>query len=326
MPYRLHGKYASQAQYRQYYVDHPDENPSRPVSPDQMAPESSSPQSPQDTNTLLASILARLEAIESRDQTSNSSSSTSGTTPAPFGGPLTSNPAAGESVESQFPTIAPEVLQQIREHSFKPQDLYKLDPLARDSERTKLKVIDDTLVSTTDRSTKEYPTFQSLARPLSIYFSILLAYAHQSRNAQLPSLMRNTFRYNAQLVTLYSEYQWSSVLVFHHEYMLERISEMRTGDYSGWKDRGADLRADYLDGHRLPKEEKKSKEHKASPQPSSSASQAARLAANANQICMKFNQGTCAAHCPQGRRHACSNCLSTAHGARQCAQNAQRST
>lgn len=267
--------------------------------------------------------MARLEAMEARDQ---SRTSTSTTTPTSFGGPLTSNPAAGESVESQFPTVAPEVLQQIREHSFKPQDLYKLDPLARDNERTKLKVVDDTLVSTTDRSTKEYPTFQSLARPLSIYFSILLAYALQSRNTQLPSLMRNTFRYNAQLVTLYSEYQWNSVLVFHHEYMLERISEMRAGDYTGWKDRGSDLRADYLDGHRLPKEEKKPKEHKAASQSSSVSNQAARLAANANQICLKFNQGTCAAHCPQGRRHACSTCLSMAHGARQCTQNAQRST
>ncbi|KAG8719063.1 hypothetical protein FRC08_003744 [Ceratobasidium sp. 394] len=337
MSYQIKGKYISRETYDSEQHTHNSclenvQSATLSLPENEMtAPDSLSPST--DLATILATlgdIKSRISALESAQGSGTNTTHTPPATQGPSGtaattvntlfrGPLTSNPAAGELVESMFPTVAPEVVQQIHEHTFKPQDLYKLDPLAHDNECTKLKVVDNMLVSTTDRSTKEYPTFQSISRPLSIYFSILLLYALQSRNAQFPLLMRNVFRYESQLVTLYSESQWSMVLIFHHKYMLERLSEMRSGDYTGWKDRGSDLRADYLEGRCLPKEDKKPKDQKAaSSSASASISQAARLAANATQIYMKFNAGSCVATCPQGHRYVCSTCLATAHNARSC--------
>ncbi|KAJ3816413.1 hypothetical protein F5880DRAFT_1494330 [Lentinula raphanica] len=134
--------------------------------------------------------------------------------PAPYTPPLTGNTAAGasSSLLSLFPEVEAATITAIITHDFRASDLYKLDSRFRDkTERQILSLKGETLeLTTNDSAYREYRSLNAIAIPLSTYFSILVCHAETSGKVSRMSM--DFFKYNAHLIKIASEYEWSASL------------------------------------------------------------------------------------------------------------------
>ncbi|KAF8172661.1 hypothetical protein BJ912DRAFT_1148100 [Pholiota molesta] len=211
------------------------------------------------------------------------------------------------SLLSDFPCISRATLQEIVRFELHPFDLYKLD---MDMEAQE-KAWRGHAGSATD-----YPTFASLLAPLLVYFDVLgcdAAVASGDATTTL-AVLRGCAAYCAHLSALDRTYAWAAVLQHHTRFFLRRAREMARGVYSGWAVLDLQLMHECLPGH----------ERGAPPGTGSRKSRAARsrsaacvgAPAAAEEICFRFNKGTCTgAMCPAGRVHRCRKCESGLHGA-----------
>ncbi|KAJ3767103.1 hypothetical protein FB446DRAFT_696740 [Lentinula raphanica] len=226
--------------------------------------------------------------------------------------PLTGNPAAGtsSSLLSLFPEVEAATITAIITHDFRASDLYKLDSRYRDkSERQILSLKGETLeLTTNDTAYREYKSLNAIVIPLSTYFSILLCHAEAS--GKVSRISMDFFKYNAHLIRIASEYEWSAVIAYHMAFFNKRRREMQEGDYSGWGKVDMELRGEHLySAHRLAPSTKSSKRPSTPPSIKSDP-------------CRKFDLGTCpSTPCPYGRPHICGKCKKTDHGAHKCPTN-----
>ncbi|EPS92742.1 hypothetical protein FOMPIDRAFT_1106331, partial [Fomitopsis schrenkii] len=148
-----------------------------------------------------------------------------------------------------FPKIKASVLLEIARHEFEPSDLYKLDLKFRDkAERSVLDLTGDS-ITLRKTSTKDYPSYNSLVPPLTVYFSILSAFVASSNNISLLfEVTRATMMYLHRLELFREEYQWSAVLAYHMDFHHLRLREMAHGDFTGWGRIDSELKAEYLVG------------------------------------------------------------------------------
>ncbi|KAJ3759705.1 hypothetical protein FB446DRAFT_626399, partial [Lentinula raphanica] len=227
----------------------------------------------------------------------------------PYTPPLTGNTAAGasSSLLSLFPEVEAATITAIITHDFRASDLYKLDSRYRDkTERQILSLKGETLeLTTNDSAYREYKSLNSIAVPLSAYFSILVCHAEAA--GKVSRISTDFLKYNAHLIRISSEYEWTAVVAYHMAFFNKRRREMQEGDYSGWGKVDMDLRGEHLYGaNRLVSPAKISK--RTSPSPSIKS-----------DPCRKFDQGTCPSNpCPYGRPHLCSKCKKGDHGAHKC--------
>ncbi|KAL0572189.1 hypothetical protein V5O48_009771 [Marasmius crinis-equi] len=235
------------------------------------------------------------------------------TAPTPFVGPLTNPAAAGtlpsQSLLSRFPEVESATITAIINHEFRAYDLYKLDSRYRDkTERQVLSLKGETLeLTTNDSAFKEYKSLSAVAVPLSTYFLIILTHAEAA--GRVSTIAIDFFHYNAHLVKIASEYEWSAVVGYHMAFFNKRRREMQAGDYSGWGRVDLDLRGEYIyNAARLSTASKPSKK------PSSTS-----LPSNRSEPCRNFNTGKCSSSpCPYGRPHTCTTCGKSGHGAHDC--------
>ncbi|EPT05788.1 hypothetical protein FOMPIDRAFT_1092138, partial [Fomitopsis schrenkii] len=148
-----------------------------------------------------------------------------------------------------FPTVKAGVLLDIARHDFEPSDLYKLDSKYRDKAERSILDLSGGTITLRRTTTKDYPSFNSLFPPLTVYFQILLAFAASSNNAYLTfQVGRASMAYLRQLEIFHEEYQWSAVLAYHMEFHHLRLREMANGDYGGWARIDTELQAQHLVG------------------------------------------------------------------------------
>lgn len=145
-----------------------------------------------------------------------------------------------QSIQSQFPSVAPRIIQQIQTHTLVPANLDQLH-----SQTKGLSIATNSRVlKSTAEVTEIYPSYSSYAGPLSTYFSILLTFVYESNNPQFPHLMRSLLQYQARLAVMQDTTPWEDVFLSHQDYMQGRLAEMRDGNYAGWNDRATHLRED----------------------------------------------------------------------------------
>ncbi|KAJ3964062.1 hypothetical protein EV361DRAFT_812674, partial [Lentinula raphanica] len=194
-------------------------------------------------------------------------------------------------------------------HNFRASDLYKLDSRYRDkTERQVLSLKGETLkLTTNDTAYRDYKSLNSVAIPLSTYFSILVCHAEVS--SRISRISTDFFKYNAHLIKIASEYEWTAVVAYHMAFFNKRRREMQEGDFSGWGKVDMELRSEYL----------YSANCLVSPAKLSSKRLPTSPPTNKSDPCRKFDQGTCTATpCPFGRPHLCSKCKKSDHGAYRC--------
>ncbi|KAJ3793701.1 hypothetical protein GGU11DRAFT_691260 [Lentinula aff. detonsa] len=233
--------------------------------------------------------------------------------PSPFVGPLSSNTAAGaSSLLSLFPEVEAATITSIINHKFRASDLYKLDSRYRDkTERQILSLKGETLeLTTNDAAYREYKSLNAIAVPLSTYFSILLTHAEAAGKVSL--IASHFFKYNAHLIKITSEYEWSAVVGYHMAFFNKRRREMQNGDYFGWGKVDMELRGEHLyNAPRL-----------SFPSNPSSKSSRKNPPSTPNKLepCRKFDQGLClTTPCPFGCPHVCKKCkLTIADGSHKC--------
>ncbi|THU89500.1 hypothetical protein K435DRAFT_556885, partial [Dendrothele bispora CBS 962.96] len=150
------------------------------------------------------------------------------------------------SLLSSFPEIEAATITSIINHEFQASDLYKLDSRWRDkTERQVISLTGNTLELTNgDTASKEYKSLNSVAVPLSTYFSILMSHASAAGNVAKMGI--GFFKYNAHLVQIASEYEWPSVRAYHMAFFNKRRREMQEGDYGGWGRINLELRGEHL--------------------------------------------------------------------------------
>ncbi|KAJ3978889.1 hypothetical protein F5890DRAFT_1377207, partial [Lentinula detonsa] len=212
------------------------------------------------------------------------------------------NTAAGaSSLLSLFPEVEAATITSIINHEFRASDLYKLDSRYRDkTERQILSLKGETLELTTNNAAyREYKSLNAIAVPLSTYFSILLTHAEAAGKVSL--IASDFFKYNAHLIKITSEYEWSAVVGYHMAFFNKRRREMQNGDYSGWGKVDMELRGEHLyNAPRLSLPFTQSSKSSKKTTPSTS---------NKSEPCRKFDQGLCpTTPCPFGRPHMCKKC------------------
>ncbi|KAJ3793251.1 hypothetical protein GGU11DRAFT_692146 [Lentinula aff. detonsa] len=166
----------------------------------------------------------------------------------PYTPPLTGNTAAGasSSLLSLFPEVEAASITAIITHDFRASDLYKLDSRYRDkTERQILSLKGETLeLTTNDSAYRDYKSLNAIAISLSTYFSILVSHAETS--GKVSRICMDFFKYNAHLIKIASEYEWSAVIAYHMAFFNKRRREMQEGDYSGWGKVDMELRSEHL--------------------------------------------------------------------------------
>ncbi|KAJ3784850.1 hypothetical protein GGU10DRAFT_333567 [Lentinula aff. detonsa] len=148
------------------------------------------------------------------------------------------------------------------------------------------------------------------AVPLSTYFSILLTHAEAAGKVSL--IASDFFKYNAHLIKITSEYEWSAVVGYHMAFFNKRRREMQNGDYSGWGKVDMELQGEHLyNAPRLSLPFTQSSKSSKKTTPSTS---------NKSEPCRKFDQGLCpTTPCPFGRPHMCKKCkLAIADSSHKC--------
>ncbi|KAJ3991045.1 hypothetical protein F5050DRAFT_1534658, partial [Lentinula boryana] len=145
-----------------------------------------------------------------------------------------------------FPEVEVATITSIINHKFRASDLYKLDSRYRDkTERQVLSLKGEILeLTTNDSAYCEYKSLNVIALPLSTYFSILMTHAEAA--GRVSTIGTDFFKYNAHLIKVTSEYDWSAVVGYHMAFFNKRRCEMQSGDYSGWGKVDMELRGEYL--------------------------------------------------------------------------------
>ncbi|KAF8801005.1 hypothetical protein BYT27DRAFT_7116126 [Phlegmacium glaucopus] len=230
--------------------------------------------------------------------------------PPPFHSSASSVIPTGESLYDLFPLVETGVILEITKHTFKPLDLFKLDPTLHDKNM-------DSKTTARSGSLRDYPQFPSLLEPLMVYFNILSAYAASSGNVNATyAIAQGTCIYVQHLSTLNRSYNWHAVLQYHKAFFLVRCREMLRGDYTGWTRSDGQLMNTHL-YHQL----------RSSSSPSSSARTTSQPAPPkqlpiTQQTCFSFNKGSCSVSpCPSGRIHKCQKCDDPNHGAHACGKS-----
>lgn len=162
--------------------------------------------------------------------------------------PLSSNSTTGVSVSllSSFPEVEAATLTAVIQHELRGSEIYKLDSRYRDKVYQKTLNFNGTNLelTTNDSAAKDYKSLNSIMIPLSTYFSILILHSHNT--GQSHKIGNWFFSYNAHLLHLASEYEWSAVLAYHMSFFAKRRREMAQGDYSGWSRMDYDLHGEHL--------------------------------------------------------------------------------
>ncbi|KAF8630846.1 hypothetical protein AX17_005205 [Amanita inopinata Kibby_2008] len=125
-----------------------------------------------------------------------------------------------DSLSELFPHIQTDILLDIAQHKFKPDDLYKLDSRFLDE-------------------TSRWHSLESLYIPLQTYFRVLLASASRQDTVQL--IANGALAYNAHLFEMQKSHGWDALVPYHLHVHSRRQEEMRNGDYSGWARTDVDL-------------------------------------------------------------------------------------
>ncbi|KIJ34921.1 hypothetical protein M422DRAFT_782663 [Sphaerobolus stellatus SS14] len=198
----------------------------------------------------------------------------------------------------------------IAKHEFRPEQIWKLDSLAKERSKSKSFELDDDGSWTKKEkaaTSKDYPTQRSLFDPLTRYFQMVQLYILYS--AGINSAGQVIFalgEYLRQLQNLAAEYEWNAVLRYHFEFHSIRLAEMRSGDYSGWAVFDRNLGGQYLDGHMR--------------RSNASKTNTSTTSSTRTQFCFAFQAGNCSSPCAHGRLHQCQHCKSDAHGSKNCSQ------
>ncbi|KAF8804936.1 hypothetical protein BYT27DRAFT_7105769 [Phlegmacium glaucopus] len=244
-------------------------------------------------------------------------------TPPPFHSSASIIPA-GESLYDLFPLVETSAVLEITRHSFKPLDLFKLDPTLHDRNadlKTTLDLDNGSLTAKArSGSLRDYPQFSSLLKPLMVYFDILSAYAATSGNVDATyAIAQGACRYVQHLSTLNRAYNWHAVLQYHKAFFLLRCHEMMKGIYTGWAHSDNQLMNTHL-YHQI----------RSSSFPSSSGKNNSRPVVPSTskqlpisqQTCYFFNKGSCTTSpCTAGHIHKCQKCDDPNHGAHACTKS-----
>jgi hypothetical protein len=225
--------------------------------------------------------------------------------------PFVANAAPSESLYVRFPGIESTVLVAIAHHSFYPTHLYKLEPRWRellDSER-----LADAGKS---RTTKDYPTPNSVLAPLSIYFRVLTALATAGKSADQTFVIANAgLAYINHLMDLSEKYQWSAVVAYHLDFHLNQRQRMKDGDFTGWLHPDIDLQSKHLFNRQKSLGARLSGGSRATTSNSSGSSGKLPLT---DQVCFNYNKGTPCLQNPCPRLHVCRKCRANDHVERDC--------
>ncbi|KAJ3995792.1 hypothetical protein F5050DRAFT_1712637 [Lentinula boryana] len=99
-------------------------------------------------------------------------------------------------------------------------------------------------LTTNDLAYRDYKSLNAIAIPLSTYFSILVSHAETS--GKVSRICMDFFKYNAHLIKIASEYEWSAVIAYHMAFFNKRCREMQEGNYSGWGKVDIELRSEHF--------------------------------------------------------------------------------
>ncbi|KIJ35484.1 hypothetical protein M422DRAFT_262265 [Sphaerobolus stellatus SS14] len=136
--------------------------------------------------------------------------------------PISHNPAAGMSFDRMFHNVDLALRLAIAKHEFRPEQIWKLDSLAKERSKSKSFELDDDGSWTKKEkaaTSKDYPTQRSLFDPLTCYFQMVQLYILYS--AGINSAGQVIFalgEYLRQLQNLAAEYKWNAVLRYHFEF------------------------------------------------------------------------------------------------------------
>ncbi|KZP23106.1 hypothetical protein FIBSPDRAFT_675325, partial [Athelia psychrophila] len=144
-----------------------------------------------------------------------------------------------------FPKVEAANITSIIQHEFRATDLFKLDSKYRDKAEHQVLAFNGTSIEVASRDSvaKEYKSLNSISIPLSIYFSILCRAVPLSA---LCDISVNFLWYQAHLLKLSSDYNWSAVMSYHTDFFNTRRREMSDGNYEGWGNVNLDLHAEHL--------------------------------------------------------------------------------
>ncbi|KAF8814520.1 hypothetical protein BYT27DRAFT_7082109 [Phlegmacium glaucopus] len=240
--------------------------------------------------------------------------------PPPFHSSASSVIPIGESLYDLFPLVETGTILEITKHTFKPLDLFKLDPTLHDKNMDLKTTLDLENGSITAKaksgSLRDYPQFTSLLEPLMVYFNILSAYAASSGNVDATyAIAQGTCLYVQHLSTLNCSYTWHAVLQYHKAFFLLRCREMARGDYSGWTRSDGQLMNTHL-YHQICSSSSGSVRTSTRPAPAS------KQLPISQQTCYSFNKGSCpSSPCPSGWIHKCQKCDDPNHGAHACTKS-----
>ena len=128
---------------------------------------------------------------------------------------------------SFFPELEPQVVNQVITFTLKPEDIYKLD----------FKLVADAggLDALGGNPETDYPTFDAIFVPLSLYFRVLQkAAAVCERYIEAYQIGFGGLKYLEQLQGLQEEYSWDAVRSYHFDYHRARIYDMVHRNYATW--------------------------------------------------------------------------------------------
>ncbi|KAJ3534181.1 hypothetical protein NMY22_g7033 [Coprinellus aureogranulatus] len=201
------------------------------------------------------------------------------------------------SIRSLFPDVEAAHISDIISHTFRPQDLYKLDSRYRDKDRSYTFNMSTGAFETDNRAAKDYKSFDSIYAPLVTYFNILSAHlASRDRSLSVPFVF---FQFLIHLQKIQREYEWAAVLEYTMIFVNRRRMEMlEYGDYSKWALPDTALMTEYVYAHK--------KAVVKNPNSSKSGS-----SSRVPVVCKNWNAGKCSetGKCPSGRSHVCSTFL-----------------
>lgn len=210
------------------------------------------------------------------------------------------------SIYDIFPQVEAGIINSVIRHELKPADLWKLDPRLKDKAPRGHKFsMDDGRISVTEQTAtvKDYPTFHSLSRPLTIYFQVLIL-----AKPNIPMIAYHLLEYLQTLSGYATQFQWHAVMDYHHAFHMERRRDMVNDEYAGWSVPNGNLAAVHM--WRFPLA--------VTPSASGLPGSGKRATSSSSDVCRMFNDGKCTSPCKHGRTHKCSKCGSTAHGAHAC--------
>ncbi|KZP09089.1 hypothetical protein FIBSPDRAFT_665012, partial [Athelia psychrophila] len=152
------------------------------------------------------------------------------------------------SLQSLFPTVEAAMITAIIQHDLHANKLFKLNFWYRNKSDHQVLMFNGTALEVSSRDTvaKEYKSYNSVAVPLTTYFSVLIAYINI---ADVRDVARHFQHYGGHLLKLSVDYEWSAVLAYHSDFFNRRRREMSEGVYTGWGRQDPDLAGEHLFNH-----------------------------------------------------------------------------